>query len=243
MGSVWRACLIALSSLTYMLGCVVWKTAAVPMGNLSLVMEPYAGPWIQIYSNYYVQSTTEIDWKCVHMTLTFLPIGHAPSSKTTSRLRPQPPSSWPRANTTITTVDTLQLQMTKSALLHGIPKEQVHVTTVWGMDLSKGTADTDTFHLSHWFPPANATAAYEIRDEGPMVEGLVEYLLVTHSKTMAMFVFARDYDRFFHHYNHHVVMLMAQLQYKGYYKAPLLSYTSVCEGYDDDASSNDTRRQ
>lgn len=40
-------------------GCV----AAKPFSDL------LKGEWIQIYSNYFVQSTTEIDWKCVRISI------------------------------------------------------------------------------------------------------------------------------------------------------------------------------
>lgn len=37
--------------------------------TVTATLRPYEGRWDQVYSNYYIQSTSEIDWKCITVDL------------------------------------------------------------------------------------------------------------------------------------------------------------------------------
>lgn len=44
--------------------------ALVPLVMSSLTIDHLRGPWVQTYSDYFVQMTTEIDWHCVRVNFT-----------------------------------------------------------------------------------------------------------------------------------------------------------------------------
>jgi len=76
--------------------------------NVSLWM----GPWIQVYSNYFVQSTTEIDWKCI-------------TSNISSSLNPHGKP---------------QIAIRKKAWLHGIEDSEVNTLLYYNITIREDSA-------------------------------------------------------------------------------------------------------
>lgn len=185
----------------------------------------FIGPWIQVYSNYFVQSTSEIDWHCIRtnftVTRTILPSSHR-------RLRRN------QQNTITSTI----LHIQKTAFLHNINEEPITSSLSYVLIPSSSTDDT---LFDHWYhvpvgigagggpnTTSNTKETFTIRKKGPVVNDQLDYLIVTHANNISLFVFARDYHRFFSLYNDDVLSQLYDWQYIGLYKSPLSSFTKSC---------------
>lgn len=130
--------------------------------------------YVQVYSNYYVQSTIEVDWKCIRVGVTR---------------------------------DQENLNVTKNGYLHGIYGSPVQSSTSYNITNEKLHSDKDTLVLR-----------VENKD----------YLLLTGTNNLTLYVWAKDYDRFMNNHNTDVQQYLKSINFTGTYKSPKFSFTSTC---------------
>jgi hypothetical protein len=137
--------------------------ATLTAGAIPMPSPPLIGDWIQVYSNYFVQTTKEIDWGCVKV----------------------------RVNDTT---------VTKTYDEHHNPKEKRSVT----------------------FPKLSYFADL-------IVKGWSDnYIILTGTDNITMYVWARDFDTFMINDNSGVISQTLGWDYDTTYKALAPSYSEFC---------------